>query len=226
MIHLGDLAESVARQLATEVSAPVEEATAITEEAVFSNRLLSSKMRFSWRPEDRVTIDQIRIAADRVFGEAFGDMIKVVDEFFLQLRVPQHREGVVVVGADGRYVWETDAKGNPIERWSQLTGQDVEQSIANLCRLRMQVAPMVNQLMLEALYARTVASDFHDDAWGTVMGTQGDKEAKSNRENRVDRYHAFFRFWIYSVSDTFLKEINAFIKQLENIRYWQVRTQK
>lgn len=225
-MNLGDLAENVAKKLAASSFAPVEEATAIAEEAALSDNSLTTKIRFSWRAEDRSILDRIRIASDTAFAEAFTDMIKVVDEFYLQLRVPQHRDGIVLIGADGRYVWEVGPDGNPIERWSQLTGQDVEHTIANLCRLRLHVAPMVNELMLEALFARSAASDIHDDMWGQVHGTQGDKDAKSNRENRVDRYHAYFRFYVFSVADTFLKEINAFIKQLENIRWWQVRSQK
>ena len=103
----------------------------------------------------------------------------------------------------------------------------MEYTLANLLRLRMVLAPEVNKLFLEALYARHVASDIYDDTWGSMMdGTQGDRSARASRESRPDRYAAYFRFYLHSVADTFLKEINAFIKTLENIRYWQVRTQK
>ena len=133
----------------------------------------------------------------------------------------------MVKAADGRTVWETDERGNPIERWDQLTGQDVEYTLVNLERLKFSLSPQVNQLMLEALYARHVAGDVSRRGLGrrSWMAPRATRPSKSNRESRVDRYHAYFRFYLYSVADTFLKEVNAFIKHLENIRYWQVRTQ-
>jgi hypothetical protein len=231
-VPLGDLAESVAKKMVTDTAAPVVEASVIAEEAALqAENALFTKIRFSWRPEDRAILDRIRISAEAMFEEAFTDAITVIDEFYAALRVPRQREvdGVMVVVKDatGRIVWETDELGKPVERWSQLTGQDVEQTLANLDRFKFSLSPQVNQLMLEALYARHVAGDVYDQTWGDIMdGTQGDKTAKSNKESRVDRYHAYFRFYLYSVADTFLKEVNAFIKHLENIRYWQVRSQR
>ena len=229
---LGDLAESIAKKMAIDTAAPVVEASVIAEEAALAaENALFTKIKFSWRPEDRAILERIRISADAMFEEAFTDAITTIDEFYAALRVPRMREVdgamVVVKDATGRTVWETDELGKPVEKWSQLTGQDVEQTLANLDRLKFSLSPQVNQLMLEALYARHVAGDVHDEAWGEIMdGTQGDKTAKSNRTSRVDRYHAFFRFYLYSTAKTFLDEVNAFIKHLENIRYWQVRTQR
>ena len=227
-MYLGDLAETVARRFHAEASAPVAEASALTEEAALqSDNSLFQKIRFSWRPEDRAVLEQIRVAADAMFNEAFATAISVVDEFYLQLRVPQLRNGVVVRDAGGRPVWETDENGSPVERWSLLTGQDIEFTLANLQRLRFSVASQVNQLFLEALYARHVASDVYDDEWGKVMeGTQGDRQARSNRESRVDRYGAFFRFYLYSTAKTFLDELDKFAKVLTNVRYWSIRSQK
>lgn len=225
---LGDLGERIAQQITTETSAPVQEAAAITEEAALkADNDLFTKIRFSWKPEDRAALDRIRIAADAVFEEGFSDSIKVMDDFFLQLRIPEHREGIVIRDASGRPVWKKDEQGHFIEDWNQLTGQDVEYTLAKLSELRMVVSSQVNRLMLEALYARHAASDVYDDTWGSLMdGTQGDRTARSNRASRQDRYHAFFRFYLYSVTDTFLKEITGFIKLLGDVRYWQVRTQK
>jgi hypothetical protein len=227
-LPLGDLAESVAKKMVTDTAAPVVEASAIAEEAALqAENALFTKIKFSWRPEDRAILERIRISADAMFEEAFAAAITVIDRFYEALRVPRQREGVVVTAADGRTVWETDERGNPIERWDQLTGQDVEYTLVNLERLKFSLSPQVNQLMLEALYARHVAGDVYDEEWTSIMdGTQGDKTAKSNRESRVDRYHAYFRFYLYSTAKTFFDEVNAFIKHLENIRYWQVRTQR
>lgn len=232
MNSLGDFAEAVAQKMTTDVSAPVQEAAAITEEAALqADNSLFTKIHFSWKAEDKAILERIRIAAEAMFQEAFASTITIIDDFYMQLRVPEYREVgdqvVVVRDAEGRPVWKKNDVGHYIESWDQLTGQDVEQTLADLARLRLSLAPRVNQLFLDALYARHVASDAYDDAWFSMMeGTQGDRSARSNRESRPDRYGAYFRFYLHSVADTFMKEITAFTKLLENIRYWQVRTQK
>lgn len=225
---LGDLAERVAKKMVTDVSAPVQEAAAITEEsALLADNNIFTKIKFSWSPEDRAILERIRMSADAIFEEAFTASIEAIDWFYLQLRVPKTKEGQVLTGADGRTIWETDQFGRPVEDWNQLTGTDVEKTLADLARLRFYVAPQVNQLMLDALYARHTAQDTHDEAWAGLMdGTQGDKSARSNRDSRVDRYHSYFRFCLYSVAKTFLDEIDAFTKLLTNVRYWGVRSQK
>lgn len=226
---LGDLAERLAQKMTTEVSAPVMEATAITEEAALnaSNNPLTNKFRFVWKPEDRAALERIRVSAEGVVEDGFTDVAEALDEFYMQLRVPEQRNGQVLLEADGRPKWKTDESGHIIEDWSQLTGQDVEQTLAQLAKLRFSLAPKVNSLMLEALMARYAAQDSYDDEWGTLMdGTQGDRTARSNRASRQDKYHAYFRFYIYSVAKILLDETQAFTKLLENIRFWQVRTQK
>lgn len=226
---LGDLAERLAQKMTTEVSAPVMEATTITEEAALnaSNNPLTNKFRFVWKPEDRAALERIRVSAEGVVEDGFTEVAETLDEFYMQLRVPEQRNGQVLFEADGRPKWKTDDSGRIIEDWSQLTGQDVEQTLAQLAKLRFSLAPKVNSLMLEALMARSSAQDSYDDEWGSLMdGTQGDRTARSNRASRQDKYHAYFRFYIYSVAKILLDETQAFTKLLENIRYWQVRTQK
>lgn len=229
---LGDFAESVATKLTMDSSAPVAEATTIAEDAALqADNNLFTKIRFTWRPEDRAMRERIHVAAEAMFQEAMTEPIRLIDDFFMQLRVPEQHEvdGQMIVtrGLDDRPVWKKDEHGHVIERWDQLTGQDIEYTLASLHRVRMMLAPQANELFLDALYARHVASDIYDDTWGSMMdGTQGDRSARANRESRPDRYAAYFRFYLYSVADTFLKEVSAFMKTLENIRYWQVRTQK
>lgn len=226
---LGDLAERLAQKMTTEVSAPVMEATTITEEAALnaSNNPLTNKFRFVWKPEDRAALERIRVSAEGVVEDGFTEVAETLDEFYMQLRVPEQRNGQVLLEADGRPKWKTDDNGRIIEDWSQLTGQDVEQTLAQLAKLRFSLAPKVNSLMLEALMARNSAQDSYDDEWGSLMdGTQGDRTARSNRASRQDKYHAYFKFYIYSTCKVLLDEVNHFDKLLTNIRYWQTRSQQ
>lgn len=230
---LGDLAESVAEQLATEAYAPLAEEIIDGEADLAAEQRASifAKIRFSWRPEDRAILDRIRIATDAMVEEAFGEAIATIDRLYEQLRVPEttwhNNHEVVRMGADGRPVWKRNESGRIIERWDQLTGPDIEMTIADLLRLKLVLAPQVNQLLNEAIYAKHVAADAYDDAWGTVVqGTQGDRTAKANRSSRQDRYHAYFRYVLYSTANTLMREVVVFINRLGDIREWQIRSQK
>ena len=87
---LGDLAERLAERLTTDSSAPVQEAAAITEEAALQDaNNIFTKVRFSWRPEDRAALEQIRMSADGVFEEAFSVAIALIDDFYTSLRIPE-----------------------------------------------------------------------------------------------------------------------------------------
>lgn len=225
----GDLAESMSASLLSEAAdglAPSVDTDVMSEE----RQGIFSKIRFNWRPEDRAILDRIKVQADAMVEETFGDAVTAIDRFYEQLRVPETvlRGGheVVLRDAEGRVVWKRNEAGRIIERWDQLTGPDIEMTIADLLRLKLFIAPHVNQLLNEAIYAKHVAADIYDDAWGTVVqGTQGDRTAKANRASRQDRYHAHFRYVLYSTAQALLKEISIFIARLSDIREWQIRSQ-
>jgi hypothetical protein len=214
---VGDLAAEVTNGLVTETQAPVTDAAVMTEEAdTRASNSLFNKIRFNWRPEDRAILERVRIAGNTKFQEMHGSFINTIDKFYESLWVPERHL------PDGRTVWKTDHQGNPVEDWNQLTGQDIEQTLMNLQRIKLHVAPMINDLFLNALYARHVASDVYDDTYTSLLdGTQGDRSARSNRESREDRYHAYFHYHIWSTANTFLQEVNQFMIRLEKIRQWQ-----
>jgi len=184
------------------------------------------KIRFAWRSEDEAILKRIEIASDEQFAEMFSDAVTEVERFYACLRVPRTRDGIAVLDAQQRQVWETDEKGRPLENWDQLTGQDLEQTLMNLQRIKMWIAPEVTKLKNSAVYGKMIANDAHDEAWGQVMqGTQGDRTARANRTSRIDRYHAFFRYCLWSTADAFLKELVDFMYRLKDVRYWRIQSQ-
>lgn len=187
------------------------------------------KINFKWREDDKRVITKVRLAAEQKFADIFSDAVAVIDDFYAALRVPEinHQTGMVLTTADGRPVWKRNPAGRLIENWDQLTGQDIEKALMDLQRLKLEIAPEVNWLLNEALYAKHIAQDAFDESWGTVMqGTQGDRHAKANRVSRADRYHAFFRYVLWVQGDVFLKEINTFCARLRDVRYWRIQDQE
>lgn len=230
MTNLGDLAESVAVELRTGESMPpplsddpvIEgEASLDDDEQLDSERgyVFSNKIRFSWKTDDQEVLDRIRRAADQVFQDLFGEAITIIDEFYLAMRVP------LGTGPDGRPIWQLDELTNrPVERIDQLTGQDIDQAILDLERILLTITPQVNQLRLEALMAQNSAKDAFDESWPS-SGIAGDRSARANLQSRSERWHGFFRYYLYSTANTFYQEIKQFSRKLENIRYRQIQTQ-
>ena len=190
--------------------------------------IFANKMRFAWKSDDKEVLDRVRRAADAVFQRLFADSIEVIDRFYAQMRVPRinPNTGQVIRGADGRPIWQIDADTQqPIERLDQLTGQDMDQAILDLERILLAISPQMNQLRLEALFAQNAAKDSFDDAWVLATGTQGEHNARSSIDSRTERWHSYFRYYIYSTANTFFQEIKQFSRKLENIRYRQVQSQ-
>jgi hypothetical protein len=184
------------------------------------------KIRFSWRPEDSTILTRLKAHVDEEFADNFADAVEVLDRFYASMRVPQTHviDGQVmpVLDAQRRQVWVLNERGRPKEDYSLLTGQDLEEAILGLERVRLAVVPRVSELLSDAIFAKMGAGDIHDDTWDKVMdGTMGDKSARSNRDNRVERYHAFFRYSLWLMSKDFLDEIGRFMDWLGKIRTWK-----
>lgn len=177
---------------------------------------LTEKIRFVWRPEDQGILTRIEVAAEQQFSELFADAMSVIGTLYAALRVP-----------DGRGGWMVYDNGTYVERWDQMTGQDIERAIMDLMRIKLVVGPAVNKLKSRAVYAKMVADDSKDDAYRSVVaGTIGDRTAKANRESRQDRYHAFFNYCVWSVADAFLREIIDLMYRLRDVRNWRVQAER
>lgn len=232
MERLGDLAERAAQKLQDEQLAMIEAGDITLDEGEAMRREQSkgifAKIDFHWRTSDRMILDQIRAAADNMFAEQFDSALQVLDEFYASLRAPQvNAHGVVVTGADRRPLWQTNDEGNPVEDWNRLTGQDIEEALFKLQQIRLLVAPQVDELRSEAIYAKHLYDDQYQDGYrGLIEGTQGDRNAYASKVSRTDKYHSFFRYYVYSRSWTFWQELNAFIRLLERVRDWRTREQR
>lgn len=228
---LGDLAAEEAERLRERHRREAEE-TPLDDVEVMrkeNEKSLFSKIEFHWRPEDQRILAQIKVAAERVFDVEFRDVIQIIDNFLATVRVPELTQyDTVKTDARNRPVWEIDPRTNlPKVDWSRLTGQDIEEVLLNLEIVKISLSPRLSELMNEAVYAKHV----YDDQWyqkynAVVEGTTGDRNAKANTESKVDKYHAFFRRWLWQQGDAFLKEINAFAFLLGRIRDWRIRTSR
>ena len=233
--HMGDMAEAVAVQLQNEHAAEilaggeefVDDAEVMRREAA---RSLFSKIEFSWRTSDRKILDQIRVAVDRITADMFSDAFIIMDELYSSVRVPDthvvNGQELVKLDSKCRVVWQKDARDREVEDWERLTGQDLEKCLFDLTRLRLSVAPRLNELLLEAVFAKHISDDAHQDAYAELVEeTIPGRNAYASRKSRPDRYHAVFRYWLWSSVDSFHKEIINFSRIVERVRHWRVQEQ-
>ena len=188
------------------------------------SRAFLQRITFQWRPEDDRFLDRVKMTAADLFHELFKDAVEEIDRLYGCLRVPMVRQdGEVATDAQGRTLWE-QANGKPIERFDQLRGSDVMHVLLSLERVKMSIAIDVNRLRNDAIYAKMVADDYEDDYRGD-KGPQEERKVTGRRMAREDRYRAFYLYYLWSVANTFHKEIVDFIFRLRDVRTWQIQSE-
>lgn len=222
------MAESVARQLQTEHLERIaaDGAAFVDEEPVMlaSSKSMFDKIQFRWRSDERSQLDRIRASADTVVAHLFDDAKAVIDSFYAELRIAETDPdtGMVVKDREGRIIWTVDERGKPVEMWSQMTGQDIERCLLDLARIRVSVSSQVHELLMEAVFAKHLHDDQYQDAYAELVeDTIPGRQAYAARKTRQDKYHAFFRYYLWSTASVLLKEIAEFSRVLERVGYWR-----
>ena len=222
-----DLAAQVAEEVKREHEDAIEDPEAFLDEKneleFEARRSIFQKVTYKWHNSDRLILEQIEAGSNALFESEFARAIEVIDNFYNELRRPTGK-----IGPDGRPLWELDPdSGSPIEDWGQITGQDIDKALLDLQQIKFVLAPKVNKLLLQAVYAKYVYNDSHDDEWNKVIdGTQLDKTATANQKSKQEKYQAFFRYYLFRSADVFMKEIDNFIRVLEKMREWGIWSQR
>lgn len=231
MLDDSDLALETAQKLQEEHLKVLEEAPEDELEGhkvmVKDGRGLLAKLRFEWRPEDRASLEQIRGSVAAVFESLFGDVFDVIDQLYVGMRVPLTDSVGQPIIENGRMQFETDERGNYTERWDRLSADEIEDAIFRLAELRLDLRPRVNSMLMDALFAKYRANDEWDDAYTAILeDTVQGRTATANKKSRPDRYHAFFLNYLYTSAEAFFREVVAFQRTLENMRYRDVGSRR
>lgn len=223
------MARSVARKLQSQHLEKVhaEGAPMVDQEPVMiaESASLFSRITFRWRPDEQDHLDRIRASVDSMVAHLYEDAKNVIDDFYAELRIPETdpETGILVRDQNNRVVWRTDSRGREVEDWDQMTGQDIERALLQLTRLKMEIAPRVNELLLEAVFAKHIYDDQYQDAYSELVEeTIPGRQAYASRKTRQDKYHAYFCYYLWSSAKTFKEEVDNFCRILERVRYWRV----
>lgn len=214
-----DLAADVVRRIQEEAERDLEAGLVpVIEEApeeVHPQLKLFQKIEFSWKEEDKNAIKQLRAAAERVFQDLYSGSVAALDRFYSSIRVrdPEHH-----------LRWLKTETGAFVEDWSQLSGQDLIKAIFDLQREKVLINQKLSDLFLEASFAKQISTDVYYEAYRRLMeGTVGDRTAYANQQSKVDRYAAFFRYWIWHSANAFQREMDGTMRVLEKMAEWSTR---
>jgi hypothetical protein len=231
--HEGDMAKSVARRLQAEHLEKIntDGVPFIDEEPVMlvESKSIFSKISFRWRADEESQLDRIRASVDTIMSDMYSDAKRAIDDFYGELRVPERNPdtGMVLTDRQKRIIWQTDDRGKEIEDWNQVTGQDIERCLFDLSRIKIAVAPQVNELLLEAVFAKHIHDDQFQEAYSELVEeTIPGRNAYASRKTRQDKYHAYFCYYLWSSAKTLMDEINNFCRILERVRYWRIEENK
>ena len=189
-----------------------------------TTKSIFDKIVFRWRADEKSQLDRIRASADTVMAHMFEDAKAAIDNFYSEMRVPAINPdtGMTLLDRDRRIVWETDERGQPIEKWSQMTGQDIERCLLDLGRIRITAASQVHELLMEALFAKHIYDDQYQDSYAELVEeTIPGRQAYAARKTRQDKYHGYFRYYLWSSASTLLKEVDKFCQTLERVGSWR-----
>lgn len=214
-----DMQEDALNSLTEEFSPETDETIEVKRNRLFQ------KIDYRWRPEDKNALAQLRSATDKLIADIFQEAMSVIDSVYESVReLDINEHGVVKVDAQNRSVFKKNERGQHIEHWANLNGQDIEEAIFRLSSVKMIASQRVSELFLEAVFAKYVYDDKWNDSYDEPLeGTINDRESFASRGSRNLKYAAFFRYYAWMRSNDFLKEISQFMVTLEKIRSWRIR---
>jgi hypothetical protein len=75
---------------------------------------------------------------------------------------------------------------------------------------------------MEAVFAKHLHDDLYQDAYAELVEeTIPGRQAYAARKTRQDKYHAYFRYYLWSTANVLLAEVNNFCRILERVGYWR-----
>lgn len=203
----------------------VPETESIYDEKWSKQRSLVQKIKPEWKSEDRAVLSQLKRAAEETYIDIFDASFIILDQLYTTVRVPlRNHGGTVAKDPQGRTMWDTDEFGSYKENWSSLNNTEIDRALIKLQEHKFTISQRVRELFLETVFAKqSLQDDWHENFEKSVEGTTPLREARANRDTRDEKWRYFFNYYVWHMSDGFLKELEQTIALLTRIRDWRSR---
>jgi hypothetical protein len=155
-----------------------------------------SRMRTSWRGEDRIVIEEIKVQAEKVMRSQFGGAFALMDRLYLLVREPEiSPDGTMKTGPDGRPTWKVHDNGSPVENWLRISDRERLQYLQEITGRLFEWEQVAAGLWGEAMLAKVAWEERFADGFQNVPGksTVDDKAQAGVTHSLDERYFGVFK---------------------------------
>lgn len=160
---------------------------------------LEKDFRFEPRKAEKMVLDRIEAKVQELAGPVLEESDRVLERFYDVVKVE--------VDPDTGEILD-----QPVEDWSQLTGQDTEAAIWGLQRVITELGRDVAKMYMNAQFAYNVWDDaYWENYQKPIEGTINDRIAYARRHTKQERYYYFYMYYMWRI-------VNSRFKQLVNTK--------
>lgn len=214
--------ETTAEEVATEVSEELDQPTKVElpEERERTFRTPGfSRMRIDWKPDDRLVIEQARLAVEGRITRNFADAYQVMYEVYDVVRTPvaDPETGEVRVDKYGLKEWQKNSTGTYVEDWTRLTQREKERFLFVITTRIFDWGQRAGDAWGEAMLAKAQFTERFAVAFDAPMsGTIDDRTAAGNIDAREERYFAIFLTWYSRRADALVRSMEMLSQRLRD----------
>lgn len=169
-----------------------------------------SRMRLSWRPEDRAQMAQIRNTVDRVLLNHFADAYALMVDIFDIVREKEADSyGEVKTDNLGLPVYKRALTGGFVEDWTRLTTREKEHFLFRITTSQFSWKQARDDLWAESLFAKAMFTETFARSYDQgYSGTIEDRTARANSVAAEERYFAVYTAYLSRKADSIIQSLD------------------
>lgn len=215
--------EEFVRDEAQEAERPMEVEPHDDRTQEFSPRR-EGRMRHDLRQDDRDAVDGLRMIADRLMLERFGDAYVIINDLYEIVREPVFDPVTQEIQADehGFTLWVRTETGGFVEDYSRLTGKEVKDFLFRITTRLFAWEQEAASIRGDAMYAKAIweqaLAEGYQDARALPGGrTVEDRTQHARRHAREDRFTGIFQTTLSWRADALVKSMNLLSQRLKDV---------
>jgi len=185
------------------------------------SRLFSSmsfaRMRTNWTTEDRDVIDAAKAQAERETMIQFGDVYRILNNFYKLVREPElNAQGLTATDDYGFPRWRKDATGMYIEDWTRLTERDKEAMLFSITTRLVFWEQVAAEWWGEAMFAKGIWEDRFATSFQDTSGMESKRPTVDDRTQHAQanaRDQRYFAIYLSMRS----KKADALVRTMERL---------
>lgn len=155
-----------------------------------------SRMRTSWKPDERITMQEIRRQADNAVLDLFPEIYELLARIYIAVRIQESGDDGPLTNADGSPRWKLNKIGKPVEDWTRISDHDRDQWLHEIVVHLLEWWQRADALWMDAMFAKgiweeTFAAGYTGPAERRL--TIDDRTQAGHLASMEERYFAIFQ---------------------------------